>query len=214
MLAWKEMLEGKSVCAMHTHPGDPGGGARSRELLLCREGQRGAGIPPAPALRWREGGVAPWWLSQLLGMDWGLPRRSPMCHHPPGWAWGLRLCLPGLVGSWTGLDRECGHVPPVPLPPGQAHPGAEHGRVGSGLCPSVGPESILPGHSLPELLLLLWGTAGCHRGEGQGGGGVPSPCWQLWGGCCGSCWSSRAGLGCAGTIAALGLRGWVGTDSL
>lgn len=30
------------------------------------------------------------------------------------------------------------------------------------LCPSVGPESILPSHSLPEVLLLLWGTVGCH----------------------------------------------------
>lgn len=187
-------------------------GERGPESCSCREGLREGRNSPSSWFEVEGRGCGSLVAFPAAGDGLGVP---PLVSHVPSSPWvalGAQAVPP-----WAGgiLHRECGHVPPVPLPPWPG-PSGSRARQGwaTGLCPSVGPESVLPGHSLPELLLLLRGTARCHRvavGRDRGGGGVPSPCWQPWGGCCGSCWSSRAGLGCAGTIAALGLRVRVGT---
>lgn len=108
----------------------------------------------------------------------------------PPWAGGV-LHRAG-QGVWPCATSA---VPLLPWP----GPSGSRARQGwaTGLCPSVGPESILAGHSLPELLLLLWGTAGCH------GVGVGCPLavlaalgWVLWllavqPGRTGLCWDHR-----------------------
>lgn len=152
------------------------------------DGLRGEGIPPAPGLRCREAGVAPWWLPPAAGDGLGAPPAGPPCAIIPLGAVlprGLRLCLPGAVGPRTGLDGERGRVPAAPchgalLPwPGPSGSRAREGWA-TGLCPSVGPESILPGHSLPEGPLLLWGQRGVAGwvwgGKGGGTPGLASSC--------------------------------------
>lgn len=121
-----------------------------------------------------------------------------MCHHPPGGS-GCASC--------TGLGNECGHVPPAPCQghscPGQAHPGAVHGWVGQwDFAPAWGQSPSCPATACPRSCCSsggLWGVTAWLWG-GKGGAGVPWPCWQLWGGCCGSWW-------CPGTITACG-AGW------
>lgn len=155
------------------------------------DGLRGEGIPPAPGLRCREAGVAPWWLPPAAGDGLGAPPAGPPCAIIPLGAVlprGLRLCLPGAVGPRTGPDGERGRVPAVPchgalLPwPGPSGSRAREGWA-TGLCPSVGPESILPGHSLPAGPLLLWGQRGVAGWVwgGKGGGPLGSPPAAPWG---------------------------------
>lgn len=43
------------------------------------DGLRGEGIPPAPGLRCREAGVAPWWLPPAAGDGLGAPPAGPPC---------------------------------------------------------------------------------------------------------------------------------------
>lgn len=155
---------------------------------LCWDGLRGEGIPLAPGLRCREGGGGSLGAPQLLGMNCGLPA-GPPCATSPWVALGAPAVPPW--GGWW--DPGQGLWPPELCQghscPGQAHPGATHGRVGHrDFAPAWGQSPSCPGTAC----LSSCCSCGAQRGVtaclwgGKGAAGVPWPCWQLWGGCCGS----------------------------